>query len=44
MCKMAKSKVKWPEAEIKKIKKNNLIKNLNFARSFQELIISYTND
>ena len=44
MCKIAKSKVKWSETKIKKIKKNNLIKNLNFARSFQEFIISYTDN
>jgi hypothetical protein len=44
MCKIAKSKVKWSETKIKKIKKNNLIKNLNFARSFQEFIIKYTNN
>ena len=44
MCKIAKSKVKWSETKINKIKKNNLIKNLNFARSFQEFIIRYTDN
>ncbi|WP_023649011.1 glycosyltransferase [Candidatus Pelagibacter ubique] len=43
MCKVAKSKVKWSEKKIKKIQKVNLAKNLNFARSFQELIIKYVN-
>ena len=38
MCKIGKSKVKLPKV---KIKKKNLIKNLNFARTFQEFIIKY---